>query len=62
MGLFIHIPNLFIPQWFVNYTNAPRPTHEVICGTQDRKIISNDDGWIMSSMTSPVTPQTIKEA
>ena len=28
---------------------------------KDKKIISNDDGWIMSNMTSPVTPQTIKE-
>ena len=28
---------------------------------KDRKIISNDDGWIMSNMTGPVTPQTIKE-
>ena len=28
---------------------------------KDRKIISNDDGWIMSNMTSTVTPDTIKE-
>lgn len=28
---------------------------------KDRKIISNDDGWIMSNMTSAVTPDTIKE-
>ena len=28
---------------------------------KDRKIISNDDGWIMSNMTSTVTPETIKE-
>jgi hypothetical protein len=28
---------------------------------KDRKIISNDDGWIMSNMTGPVTPETIKE-
>ena len=26
-----------------------------------RRIISNDDGWIMSNMTDPVTPETIKE-
>ena len=28
---------------------------------KDRKIISNDDGWILSNMTSPATPDTIKE-
>jgi len=28
---------------------------------KDRKIISNDDGWIMSNMRSPVTPETIQE-
>jgi hypothetical protein len=28
---------------------------------KDRKIISNDDGWIMSNMTGPVTAETIKE-
>ena len=28
---------------------------------KDRRIISNDDGWIMSNMTGPVTPQDIGE-
>ena len=28
---------------------------------KQRRIISNDDGWIMSNMRSAVTPQTIKE-
>ena len=28
-------------------------------GTSNRLIISNDDGWIMSNMTGPVTPETI---
>lgn len=28
---------------------------------KDRRIISNDDGWILSNMTSTVTPGTIKE-
>ncbi len=28
---------------------------------KDRKISSSDDGWIMSNMTGPVTPQTIKK-
>ena len=28
---------------------------------RDRKIISNDDGWIMNNMTEPVTPETIRE-
>ena len=28
---------------------------------KDRRIISNDDGWIMSNMTGPVTPQNIGE-
>jgi hypothetical protein len=28
---------------------------------KDRRIISNDDGWIMSNMTGPVTAETIKE-
>ena len=28
---------------------------------KNRMIISNDDGWIMSNMTSDVTPETIKE-
>ena len=26
-----------------------------------RRIISNDDGWIMSNMVRAVTPETIKE-
>ena len=28
---------------------------------KNRMIISNDDGWIMSNMTSEVTPETIGE-
>ncbi len=28
---------------------------------KNRRIISNDDGWLMSNMTGPVTPETIRE-